>query len=306
MHVPSGQQMYRPQYLHPELSITHSVEQGLSLAGTNLPGDIAVMSSPKPRLRWTPDLHDRFVEAVNQLGGADKATPKSVLKAMNVKGLTLYHLKSHLQKYRLGKKSQREVSMEAGRDLAGQCDGAVPENSQLDSKAIQNRKEASEIKDQLKLQMEVQKRLREQFEVQRHLQLRIEAQGKYLQSILKKAQDALGQPSTILSTTSCSEAATSARLAEMQATMECMNGSFPGLLELKKEGEEEGNWGWWRKSNREAIAIAMHMQEEDEEGRGHAFTLHDMMDSTSAFDMVGFPPDDDDAPLYPHLYKRFA
>lgn len=26
---------------------------------------------PKPRLRWTPELHDRFVDAVTQLGGAD-------------------------------------------------------------------------------------------------------------------------------------------------------------------------------------------------------------------------------------------
>ncbi|CAI0447996.1 unnamed protein product [Linum tenue] len=39
--------------------------------------------------------------------------------------------------------------------------------------------------------MEVQRKLHEQIEVQRHLQLRIEAQGKYLQSVLKKAHDTL-------------------------------------------------------------------------------------------------------------------
>ncbi|KAL6529534.1 hypothetical protein OROGR_015157 [Orobanche gracilis] len=62
---------------------------------------------PRPRLRWTPDLHDQFVKAVDELGGANKATPKAISNLMGVQGLTLFHLKSHLQKFRLGKTSRR-------------------------------------------------------------------------------------------------------------------------------------------------------------------------------------------------------
>ncbi|XP_031500853.1 myb family transcription factor MOF1-like isoform X2 [Nymphaea colorata] len=53
-----------------------------------------------PRLQWTPDLHRRFVDAIDLLGGHHKATPKVVLQTMGVDGLEISHVKSHLQMYR--------------------------------------------------------------------------------------------------------------------------------------------------------------------------------------------------------------
>ncbi|KAI9199058.1 hypothetical protein LWI28_026626 [Acer negundo] len=62
-----------------------------------------------PRLRWTPDLHHCFVHAVQRLGGEDRATPKMILQMMDVKGLSISHVKSHLQMYRSMKLEQKMI-----------------------------------------------------------------------------------------------------------------------------------------------------------------------------------------------------
>ncbi|XP_062090680.1 myb family transcription factor EFM [Humulus lupulus] len=55
----------------------------------------------KARRCWSPDLHRRFVNALQMLGGSQVATPKQIRELMKVDGLTNDEVKSHLQKYRL-------------------------------------------------------------------------------------------------------------------------------------------------------------------------------------------------------------
>ncbi|KAF7827848.1 transcription factor HHO3-like [Senna tora] len=55
----------------------------------------------KQRRCWSPELHKRFLQALQQLGGADSATPKQIRELMKVDGLTNDEVKSHLQKFRL-------------------------------------------------------------------------------------------------------------------------------------------------------------------------------------------------------------
>ncbi|CAN5972672.1 unnamed protein product [Sphagnum jensenii] len=205
--------MQQPGLHRPQQSTTSSpahqqqLQERPSLYGRNsnglLSADAGVMNSsssaadPKPRLRWTPELHERFVDAVTQLGGADKATPKSVMRVMGVKGLTLYHLKSHLQKFRLGKQLHRDTNVhDANKDGPHESSDHMQVTSTTASDSVaalqtKNPQDNIQITEAIRLQMEVQHRLQQQLEVQRNLQLRIEAQGKYLQSILEKAKETL-------------------------------------------------------------------------------------------------------------------
>ncbi|XP_010677297.2 two-component response regulator-like APRR2 isoform X1 [Beta vulgaris subsp. vulgaris] len=57
-------------------------------------------SRRKLKVDWTPDLHKRFVQAVEQLG-VDQAIPSRILELMKVEGLTRHNIASHLQKYRM-------------------------------------------------------------------------------------------------------------------------------------------------------------------------------------------------------------
>uniref|UniRef100_A0A0E0K6S9 HTH myb-type domain-containing protein n=1 Tax=Oryza punctata TaxID=4537 RepID=A0A0E0K6S9_ORYPU len=113
----------------------------------------------KPRMRWTPELHERFVDAVNKLGGSEKATPKAVQKVMKVEGLTIYH------KYRT---VHHRPELSDGRGMETTCEG-------------------------LRVQIGLQKQLHEQLEIQRKLQLQVEEHSKYLAMIIAKQSESLRQ-----------------------------------------------------------------------------------------------------------------
>ncbi|CAH8359778.1 unnamed protein product [Eruca vesicaria subsp. sativa] len=70
-------------------------------------------SLKKPRLAWSVELHQHFVDAVEQLG-VDKAVPKKILEMMNVPGLTRENVASHLQKYRMYLRRLGGVSQHQG------------------------------------------------------------------------------------------------------------------------------------------------------------------------------------------------
>ncbi|KAH7515961.1 hypothetical protein FEM48_Zijuj10G0083800 [Ziziphus jujuba var. spinosa] len=148
--------------------------------------NLVLSTDAKPRLKWTPELHQRFVEAVSQLGGADS----------------------------WGKANSPKTALTVSKK-----DGDVHFNAEINERTENQINDSLQIAQALQLQMEVQRKLHEQievrpkhiplqavkslvkvplydnkatiFQVQRHLQLRIEAQGKYLQSVLKKAQETL-------------------------------------------------------------------------------------------------------------------
>ncbi|KAJ9131919.1 hypothetical protein P3X46_034820 [Hevea brasiliensis] len=212
-------------------------DRHLFLQGGNGPGDsgLVLSTDAKPRLKWTPDLHERFIEAVNQLGGADKATPKAVMKLMGIPGLTLYHLKSHLQKYRLSKNLHGQAICRSSKIGANAVEGDIMSEANvthINNISIGSQTNKSlHISEALQMQIEVQRRLQEQLEVQRHLQLRIEAQGKYLQAVLEKAQETLGRQN--LGTVGLEAAKVQLSELVSKVSTQCLNSAFSELKELQ-------------------------------------------------------------------------
>lgn len=49
----------------------HEISSGRAMPCLQGDSGLVLTTDPKPRLRWTVELHERFVDAVTQLGGPD-------------------------------------------------------------------------------------------------------------------------------------------------------------------------------------------------------------------------------------------
>ncbi|XP_021766159.1 myb family transcription factor APL-like isoform X2 [Chenopodium quinoa] len=234
---------------HPKKpSSMNSNERTSSMCVQNDSG-LVLTTDPKPRLRWTVELHERFVDAVTQLGGPDKATPKTIMRVMGVKGLTLYHLKSHLQKFRLGKQPHKDFTDH--HSVKQDATSLELQRNTASSSGLmgRNMNDNVHISDAIRMQLEVQRRLQEQLEVQRHLQLRIEAQGKYMQNILEKACQTLAGETNMAASASYNNKGNNNILGNNSPTMagDHLEGpmkefgpmNFPSLQDLNIYGGEQ-------------------------------------------------------------------
>ncbi|XP_031274784.1 myb family transcription factor PHL5-like [Pistacia vera] len=163
-----GYQSFNSQLLKPRSSYgtSSSTHSNLVPAGARI--------TNKARIRWTQDLHSRFVRCVEWLGGAEKATPKGILKLIDTDGLTIFHVKSHLQKYRTARHIPESTEGKSKNERT----------NDINAMARFDPKTAIQLVETLRLQLDVQKRLNEQLEVQGNLQLQIEEQGRQLKEML--------------------------------------------------------------------------------------------------------------------------
>ncbi|CAD6335460.1 unnamed protein product [Miscanthus lutarioriparius] len=107
----------------PQGPTLNSTRNGMVSSSTEKPKEVLILErnnlsdpesngyeEPKKRNRmtWTIELHEKFLGAVEALGGNEYPTPDGILHLMNIKGLTAKHIGSHLQKHRLRHRNAKQ------------------------------------------------------------------------------------------------------------------------------------------------------------------------------------------------------
>ncbi|PIN17572.1 hypothetical protein CDL12_09753 [Handroanthus impetiginosus] len=95
---------------------------------------------------------------------------------MAIPGLTIYHVKSHLQKYRMSIFT-REEDHNRSKSERRSISEMLPNFSDTSG---------AQLNEALLIQMEAQRRLSDQLEVQKSLKMKIEAQGRFLDKIMEE------------------------------------------------------------------------------------------------------------------------
>ncbi|CAI0553461.1 unnamed protein product [Linum tenue] len=177
---PALEGIYEPLPRNPRVPVVELYSKKYRTTDAYLPGSSHHHSEAagyhKQRIRWTTELHDLFLGAVRILGGPEIATPKRIMSIMNVKGLNIYHVKSHLQKYRL-QTQEKKLPSPVEKKTA---------SSNSDSDGNVNRDMV--VTTALQMQIDVQKLLYDQLKAQKLLQLRIEENAEFLKKLLEKQQ----------------------------------------------------------------------------------------------------------------------
>ncbi|OMO93133.1 hypothetical protein COLO4_17105 [Corchorus olitorius] len=75
---------------------SHSKDSHAGAEKPNTVSSLSKVNRKKLKVDWTPELHKKFVQAVDQLG-IDQAIPSRILELMKVEGLTRHNVASHLQ-----------------------------------------------------------------------------------------------------------------------------------------------------------------------------------------------------------------
>ncbi|KAL5061764.1 hypothetical protein RYX36_023501 [Vicia faba] len=186
---------------------------------------LVLTTDPKPRLRWTVELHERFIDAVAQLGGPDSTRLLPLF--FSFMWCELYNKQ---KKFRLGKQPHKEFNEQSIKD--GMRVSAFELQRNTGTSSSMTGRNMNEM------QMEVHRRLHEQLEVQKHLQLRIEAQGKYMQSILEKAYHTLAGENMAAAATNFKSINGTQSIPDMKDFVSPLN-NFPHLQDLNICGSDE-------------------------------------------------------------------
>ncbi|XP_038987384.1 protein PHOSPHATE STARVATION RESPONSE 3-like [Phoenix dactylifera] len=180
-----------------QIILSNGNQDRYEIIGVNQEAQVSEVNvGNKSRMQWTQELHESFVQAVNDLGGADRATPKCIVIKMGIPGLTKDHVKSHLQKYRLSR-----YRSEGKEDKRPSCPEGKKRNATEDSG---NPNLSSNESETLHMQWKLQKTLHEQLKIIRKLQLQTKENGRQLQKFMEdqyKVREAFFQATQSMSMT---------------------------------------------------------------------------------------------------------